>query len=336
MTLNSREKRGRSLGAAALAATMLLAACGGSGEPTTRFHATRVIAFGDETSLSVDLNNDSNGSKYSVNAVVSDTDPTILCGASPIWSQSVAALYGLVFPECNPPATAVALPTSRIRAAFGARAADLSAQIDAQAAESPLNAGDMVTVLVGENDVVAEYLQYPAVSVDQLIANVEAEGAEVGRQVNRITDTGARVILSTIVDVGFTPFSVNETLAHADTNRAALLSQLSQRFNASMRATIVNDGRKIGLILLDELSVQVVNFPGFQGFTNPVDRRLRPHQVAAHATVDPRLHDTDADRRRRSELLLGRRPAPQRERRRTTSAPRRSTAPRTTRSEVDA
>jgi len=36
-----------------------------------------------------------------------------------------------------------------------------------------------------------------------------------------------------------------------------------------MRATIVNDGRKIGLILLDELTVQVVNFPGFQGFTNP-------------------------------------------------------------------
>ena len=42
-----------------------------------------------------------------------------------------------------------------------------------------------------------------------------------------------------------------------------------QRFNASMRATIVNDGRRIGLILLDELTVQVFKFPGFQGFTNP-------------------------------------------------------------------
>ena len=37
-----------------------------------------------------------------------------------------------------------------------------------------------------------------------------------------------------------------------------------------MRATIVNDGRKIGLILFDELSVQAVKFPGLQGFTNPV------------------------------------------------------------------
>ena len=187
-----------------------------------------------------------------------------------VWSQNLAGFYGLVFPECNPPATAVAAPTSRIRAAFGARAADLAAQIDAQQAESPLGAGDMVTVLIGEHDVLAEYQQYPALSSDQLIANVEAEGAEVGRQVNRITDTGAKVILSTIMDVGYTPFARAEFAAHADTNRAALLSQLSQRFNASMRATIVNDGRKIGLILLDELTVQVANFPGFQGFNNAI------------------------------------------------------------------
>ena len=189
-----------------------------------------------------------------------------------MWSGRRASprFYGLVFPECNPPATAVAAPNSRIRAAFGARAADLAAQIDAQQAESPLGAGDMVTVLIGEHDVLAEYQQYPALSSDQLVANVEAEGAEVGRQVNRITDTGAKVILSTIMDVGYTPFARAESAAHADTNRAALLSQLSQRFNASMRATIVNDGRKIGLILLDELTVQVANFPGFQGFNNAI------------------------------------------------------------------
>jgi phospholipase/lecithinase/hemolysin len=36
-----------------------------------------------------------------------------------------------------------------------------------------------------------------------------------------------------------------------------------------MRATIVNDGRRIGLILLDELSTSVVKIPGYQGFTNP-------------------------------------------------------------------
>jgi len=270
MTVNSREKRARRLGAAALVATLLVAACGGSGEPTTRFHATRVIAFGDESSLIVDTRNDANGNKYSVNATVSATDLTIACTLNAIWTQSLAASYGLVFPECNPPATAVAAPVSRIRAAFGARASDLAAQIDAQQADIPLGPGDMTTVLIGEHDVLAEYQKYPAVGADQLVANVEAQGAEVGRQVNRITDTGAKVLLSTIMDVGFSPYGINERQAHADTDRAALLSQLSQRFNASMRATIVNDGRKIGLILLDELTVQVVKIPGFGGFTNPL------------------------------------------------------------------
>ena len=270
MTVNSREKSGRARLVAALAATLVAAACGGGGTPTTRFHASRVIAFGDESSLIVDTRHDANGSKYSVNATVSATDQTFVCGVNAVWSQSIAAFYGLVFPECNPAATAVAAPTSRIRAAFGARAADLAAQIDAQQAESPLGPGDMVTVLIGEHDVLAEYQQYPTLSSDQLIANVEAEGAEVGRQVNRITDTGAKVLLSTIMDVGYTPFARAEFLAHADTNRSALLSQLSQRFNASMRATIVNDGRKIGLLLLDELTVQVVNFAGFQGFNNAI------------------------------------------------------------------
>ena len=265
MTVNSREKRGRRLGAAALAATLLVAACGGGSEPERRFHATRVIAFGDESSLIVDTRNNANGSKYTVNATVSETDQTLVCGANAVWSQSVAASYGLFFPECNP--SAVVAPTSRIRAAFGARAADLGAQIDAQQADSPLGAGDMTTVLIGEHDVLAEYRKYPAVGSDQLIANVEAQGAEVGRQVNRITDTGAKVLLSTIIDVGYSPFATGER----DADRITLLSLLSQRFNASMRATIVNDGRKIGLILLDEFTVQVIKIPGFGGFTNPIN-----------------------------------------------------------------
>src|SRR5678815_1115043 len=88
---------------------------------------------------------------------------------------------------------------------------------------------------------VAEYQKYPTVGVEQLIANVEAHGAEVGRQVNRITDTGAKVLLATIIDVGYSPYATAERQAHADTDRALILSQLSQRFNASMRATIDND-----------------------------------------------------------------------------------------------
>ena len=35
-----------------------------------------------------------------------------------------------------------------------------------------------------------------------------------------------------------------------------------------MRATIVNDGRRIGLILMDEYVTEVAKVPGFGGFTN--------------------------------------------------------------------
>jgi phospholipase/lecithinase/hemolysin len=216
----------------------------------------------------VDTAGDANGRKYSVNATVSDVDQTIVCSGNPIWNQSVALLYGLVFPQCNHGTTPDPAPVSRIRAQFGAQATDLGPQIDAQQADSPIGAGDLVTVMVGANDVLAQYAQYPAVSQAELIANVEAAGAETGRQVNRLTDLGAKVLLATIFDMGVTPFGVAERAANTDIDRAALLTQLSFRYNAGMRATIVNDGRKIGLILLDEFVTEAATVAGFGGFTN--------------------------------------------------------------------
>jgi outer membrane lipase/esterase len=260
----------RALGGVAVVAAALVAASCGGGEPTTRFHASRVIAFGDESSLLVDTAGDSNARKYSVNGTVSTTDPTIVCGANPIWTQAVATLYGLVFPECNA-VTPVVSPVSRMRAQLGAQAADLGTQINAQQNEDPIVAGDMATVMVGMYDVLAAYQQYPAISEPDLIAVVEAAGAETGRQVNRLTNLGARVLLATIFDMGYTPFAVKEKAAHADTDRAALLSRLTFRYNASMRATIVNDGRKIGLILMDEYVTEVGTVAGFGGFTNGTD-----------------------------------------------------------------
>jgi phospholipase/lecithinase/hemolysin len=264
---HARSTLRRALGAIAVVAAAIVAASCGGGEPTTRFHASRVIALGDESSQLVD-SGDHNARKYSVNGTVSTTDPTILCTGNPIWVQSVATFYGLTYPECNVGAAPVLAPVSRIRAQFGARAADLAAQIDAQQSESPIQEGDMVTVMVGAYDVLAQYAKYPEVSEPELIAAVEAAGAETGRQVNHLTSLGARVLLATIFDMGVTPFAVAERAGNADTDRAALLSRLTFRYNAEMRATIVNDGRKIGLILMDEYVTEVARVPGFGGFTN--------------------------------------------------------------------
>ena len=267
MTVKWIDLRRCARGAGVVAAAWLAVACGG-GQQVSTFKAQRVLAFGDETSLIVDVNRSGNGLKYSINGTVSTTDPTLDCRINALWIQRVASIYNLVFPECNNGTTPVASPASRIRATLAAKAADVSMQIDAQQADSSIGDGDISTVVVGENDVLEQYAQYPALSEAAITANVEAAGAVVGRQVNRLADAGSKVLISTIPDAGVTPFAAAEKLARTDTDRAALLTRLSQRFNASMRATIYNDGRRIGLILLDELVSAVGKFNGLNGFTN--------------------------------------------------------------------
>lgn len=261
------EVRRRVLGGAVLAGALAVASCGG-GEQVSSFTASRLIALGDESSVIDDFQGSGNGRKYSVNGTVSDTDLTLDCRVNPLWIQTLANRYGLVFPQCNRAPIPAIAPRSRIRAMNGARAADLAVQIDAQNAESPFVTGDLATVLVGQNDVLAQYALYPAVGHVQLVANVEAAGAEAARQVNRLADLDVRVIVSTVADLGVTPFAIAERAAHTDIDRAALLTRLSARYNASLRATLVNDGRRIGLIVLDELVSAVARFSGLNGFTN--------------------------------------------------------------------
>ena len=261
------DSRRRALVAAAVVASLALASCGG-GEQVEQFAASRVIAFGDENSVILDTNADANGRKFTVDAIVSATNPTLACKVNPLWIQVLATAYGFVFPECNPGPNAVAAPVSRIRAVAGARVADLAAQVDAQLAEGPLQSKDLTTVWIGENDVFDEYAKYPGVSEAQLIDNLEAIGAALGDQVNRLADAGAKVLISTLPDLGATPLALAEKIAHGDTDRAALISRLTSRFNAGIRSRIYNDGRRIGLILADEYFKAVVQNPSGSGFVN--------------------------------------------------------------------
>ena len=239
---------GRSLLRVLVLGAALLAACGGGAQVET-FRANRLIAFGDETSVL-----DDQGRKYSVNAVQTADNTKLDCSGNALWIQTVGSIYGLVFPQCN--LLPVANPVSRIYATVGARAADIAAQVDLKLAADSFTEKDMVTMLVGANDILAEYAKYPGVPEAQLRSNVEAAGAALAAQVNRIANLGAKVLLATSVDMGYTPFGVTEDAANP--GRAALLSLLSDRFNAKLRANIMNDGRKIGLIKLDEYVVAVV------------------------------------------------------------------------------
>jgi lysophospholipase L1-like esterase len=250
MNLNVKGWRAALLGAAA-AMAVLLASCGG-GEQVQKFQATRVFAFGDESSV---INSD--GTKYSINALTSTG--AIDCANNPLWVQSIAALYGLVFPQCN--LNAVPGPASRIYATVGARVANLSLQIDQQVTAGGFAAGDLATVLIGANDIIDQFQQYPAVSEDQLNANLAQAANDLAAQVNRLADLGVKVLIVTAPDMGLTPFAGDPAGGNA-----ALLSRLSSNFNIKMRRGIYNDGRRIGLVLLDEYIGTVRKFG--LGFVN--------------------------------------------------------------------
>jgi outer membrane lipase/esterase len=228
--------------ASAALLSALLAACGG-GEQAQSFNAGRVIAFGDELSV---LNAD--GSKYTVNALASGSTTQLDCAINPIWVQTLAANFGLVFPQCP---GSIADPQSRIYAAVGAGVADISAQIDHHLASGGFASNDLVTVLAGANDVVAQFSQYPAVGADQLRANLAASGAALAAQVNRIAGYGAKVVIVTVPDIGLTPFAGDRSAGSTDGN-PALLTRLTTAFNDALLSNLINDGHKIGLVQLDE------------------------------------------------------------------------------------
>lgn len=238
-----------------LAAAALLASCGG-GEQVSTFHANRVIAFGDEFSV---INSD--GSKYTVNALLNGSSTAVDCSSNLLWIQTVAANYGLVFPQCN--TTLTPDPVSRIWATPGAMVADLTTQIDNQLNEGGFSSTDLVTVLVGANDVVSQFQTYPTQSEDQITANLTATAAALAAQVNRIAGLGAKVIIVTIPNMGLTPFGGDRTAGSTDTN-PALLSRLSTKFNDSLLANLLNDGHQIGLVQLDEY-LQAVDTASIQG-----------------------------------------------------------------------
>jgi outer membrane lipase/esterase len=253
----------RALAAALLGS--LLAACGG-GDQIEKFQPTRVVSFGDETSALLPAAASAsapagatNAVKYTVNALVTGTT-TLDCAQHPLWNQIVAGVYGLVLAECNPTAAAT---TSTTKAAAGARVADVAAQIDAFMATDSFDGKTLVTVLAGQHDVLAQHALVEAgtASETDATAAIEATGAALAAQVNRIAAAGGKVIISTIPNVAQTPLGRAE-----DAPGNERLSRLTAAFNARLRVSLTNDGRKIGLILLDEAVDAIVRLGS--GFSN--------------------------------------------------------------------
>jgi len=237
-----------------------LVACGGGTSQYEPFQPTRLYAFGDEASLLLP-----DGRKYTVNAVNATTG-ALDCAGQPVWVQGLAAIYGFVFAECNP--AAVAAPQGRMRAALGAKVADLAGQIDVEMSRGGYSATDLATVMLGVNDVLELYAQFPQRSEAALIDDARARGTQLAQQINRLVGMGPRVIVATIPDMGFSPYALAQKALFTDTDRAALISRLSAALNARMRVEVLNDGRFVGLVLGDEMVQAMARSPGSFGLLN--------------------------------------------------------------------
>jgi phospholipase/lecithinase/hemolysin len=263
------------------ALALVLAACGGGVSQSEPFVPQRMFAFGDESSLLLP-----GGRKYTVNVLGEDGE--LDCRSQPVWTQGLAASFGFVFEECNP---AGLEPKAFMRAAVGAKVDDLAAQIDVQVAAGGYNSKDLTMVMLGTHDVLELYERYaadPTLSEDDLLAEARERGNRLGVQIDRLVLLGARVIVSTIPDLGLTPYALAQRAQHTDIDRAALLTQLTFQLNAGMRVRILNDGRYIGLVLGDEMSTAMVDQPSSFGLTNvSTGVCTTPLPLCSTATLEP-------------------------------------------------
>jgi phosphatidylserine decarboxylase len=243
--------------AISLLGALLASGCGGGGDLVTTFSPARILVFGDENSVLT-----ADGRKYTINAL--KTDNSINCTNNPLWIQVLGNHYSIGYPQC-PNSADNATPRGTIFAA-----ADTGVdEVEAQISSSNFGPGDLTTIYTGQKNIIAIY-RAMASEADLGTARSAAEqaGERLARQVNRIADGGARVLIVTVPNVGVTPFALAEKAANTDFDRADALRQITERFNARLRSTIYNDGRRIGLIQLDEYVGTVVSFPGAFGYTN--------------------------------------------------------------------
>jgi outer membrane lipase/esterase len=247
---------------AALAAAVVVAACGGSTTQLEAFVAQRLFAFGDDASA---LTPD--GRRYGVNGLT--TAGAIDCNAQPTWVQVIAGYYGLVLAQCNTSSPPVE-PRAFTRAEAGARVADVALQVDAQAAAGGFRDKDLALIFVGMNDILEIYAQYPALSEAELVAEAGRRGERAAALVNRLIDLGAKVVVANLPDMGLSPFARAEAATHAGSgvNRATLMTRLSTAFNERLGVRIRLDGRFVGLAQLDLRTQQANVAPAQFGFSD--------------------------------------------------------------------
>jgi len=295
-----------SLVAVAVMGSVLLGSCGGSSS-THEFAPKRLLVFGDEASLLTRGSSATarDGKKYTINGFTPNTTPaysTPDCGINLLWVQWLATNYNFVFEACNyngAPVTAFNYATA------GAKVADAVGQVNAW-----LNAGnsfgstDLVTVMVGQNDIIELYEAYKLLPTDQqtqaaqnqlVTAALNRGKALAALFTNVITSSDnkkARALYVVIPDVGKTPYGLSQA------DGGALLSRMTfgvgdnyEGFNLGLRNNIANNGRSLGLVdgynLFFNLTNNTSNYANNNGIFNLTDAGCLPANQPAYNPANP-------------------------------------------------
>jgi outer membrane lipase/esterase len=244
-------------GLAAAGALAALASCGGGTYQQQAFVPVRLLSFGDESSRL----QGSQGLKYSINGISPVTLQTD-CSFAPIWNQALANSYGLVYANCNPNSS---FETNAIdETTVNGTVADVVQKVAAFQAGDTFNGNDLVTIWVGMHDILNDYQANATGDGTVLLQDMKEQGAALASVVNGIAAAGAKVIILTVPDMSYSPFAFTES-QRGDFDRMKLLSDMSTQFNVGLRSNILNDGSKIGLVLVDDLVRNAVRSPGSFG-----------------------------------------------------------------------
>ena len=207
----------RALLALACATMALLGACSSS-EIVDPFTPTRILSVGDGFS---DLGQD--GRRYTVN------DGTIN-----IWSQYMAALYGLPLVASDQGGLSYARGDALVTGASNS----IEAQVDKMLAANKFVAGDLVLMNGGVADIVTTAARTD-ITYDQKVAILNTAGLAMAAQVNRVVQAGATHVLATGVwPLGYTPLGT-------ETGQVDNLNNLSLAFNNAFKIGMVNLGTNV-------------------------------------------------------------------------------------------
>jgi hypothetical protein len=247
-----------------------------------------LLVFGDEASLLTRGSSATarDGKKYTINGFTPNTTPafsTLDCGINLLWVQWLAANYNFVFEACNftgAPVTAFNYATA------GAKVADAVGQVNIWLSQgNSFGPTDLVTVMVGQNDIIELYEVYKALPTDQqtqaaqdqlVLAALNRGKALAALFTNVITNSKnkkARALYVVIPDVGKTPYGLSQP------DGGALLSRMTfgvgnnyEGFNLGLRDNIANNGRSLGLVdgynLFFNLTNNTENYANNNGIFN--------------------------------------------------------------------